>query len=128
MEMPGGDSGPDAEEPALTLAAGEGGEGEKVSSRQQGGGVGPGSLRVEECGTSGGEVAQEDEEMISASHDLSSSANHSPSSTTESSSTSTKRYIPLFMIPCHVSSYHSGLRCCVISPNLSQKQHKAAFK
>uniref|UniRef100_A0A667W983 Period circadian clock 3 n=1 Tax=Myripristis murdjan TaxID=586833 RepID=A0A667W983_9TELE len=88
--MPGGDSGPDAEEPALMLAAGEGREGEKVSSRQQGGGVGPGSLRGEESGTSGGEVAQEDEEMTSASHDLSSSANHSPSSTTESTSTSTK--------------------------------------
>ncbi|XP_078140007.1 period circadian protein homolog 3 isoform X1 [Centroberyx gerrardi] len=71
--MPGGESGPDGEEPALPSATGEGGRREKVSPRQQGGGAG-----------------QEDEEMTSGSHDLSSSAHHSPGSTTGSTSTSTK--------------------------------------
>lgn len=89
--MPGADSGPDGEDPALLSTTGEGGGVEKGFSGQQGGEVQPGHLRGEESGASGGEAAQEDEEMTSASHDLSSSANHSPGSATGSTSTSTKR-------------------------------------
>ncbi|XP_022601279.1 period circadian protein homolog 3-like isoform X2 [Seriola dumerili] len=89
-EMPGGDSGPDGEEPALPSAAGEGEGEERVTSGQQDGGVQSQGLRGEESGASGGEVGQEDEEMTSGSHDLSSSANHSPGSATGSTSVSTK--------------------------------------
>ncbi|XP_035007997.2 period circadian protein homolog 3-like [Hippoglossus stenolepis] len=82
-EMPGGDSGPDGEEPALSPATAECGGEESVMSRQQDRGA-------QGRGASGGEVGQEDEEMTSGSHDLSSSANHSPGSATGSTSISTK--------------------------------------
>ncbi|KAL7407691.1 hypothetical protein ABVT39_012177 [Epinephelus coioides] len=91
--MPGGDSGPDGEEPASLSATGGGGGGEKetrMSSGQQDGEEQSERLRGEENGASGGEVGQEDEEMTSGSHDLSSSANHSPGSVTGSTSASTK--------------------------------------
>ncbi|XP_070849392.1 period circadian protein homolog 3 isoform X1 [Chaetodon trifascialis] len=89
-EMPGGDSGPDGEEPALPSVTGEdGGEG-RVPSGQQDGGPQLECLRREESGASGGEVGQEDEEMTSGSNDLSSSANHSPGSAIGSTSASTK--------------------------------------
>lgn len=83
-EMPGG---PDGEDPALLSATGEDGVGE----RQQDRGAQSECLRGEESGVSAGEVGQEDEEMTSASHDLSSSANHSPGSALGSTSASTKR-------------------------------------
>lgn len=98
--MPGGDSGPDGEEPALPSATGDGeggggeGERERVTSAHQDGGAASEGHRGEEGGASGGEVGQEDEEMTSGSHDLSSSANHSPGSATGSTSVSTKRYLP----------------------------------
>ncbi|XP_053171143.1 period circadian protein homolog 3 isoform X1 [Scomber japonicus] len=88
-EMPGGDSGPDGEEPALLLATQGHGQ-ERVPSGQLEGGAQSEHLRGEESGGSGGEVGQEDEEMTSGSHDLSSSANHSPGSTIGSTSVSTK--------------------------------------
>ncbi|KAM9362099.1 LOW QUALITY PROTEIN: period circadian protein homolog 3 [Symphorus nematophorus] len=90
VAMPGGDSGPDGEEPALPSATGEEGGEERVSSVQQDGGEQSVPLRGEESGASGGEVGQEDEEMTSGSHDLSSSANHSPGSAIGSTSASTK--------------------------------------
>ncbi|XP_029357831.1 period circadian protein homolog 3 isoform X2 [Echeneis naucrates] len=87
-EMPTGDSSPDGEEPALPSAArGEGEEG--VTSGQQDETVQSEDLRREESGASA-EVPQEDEEMTSGSHDLSSSANHSPGSASGSTSVSTK--------------------------------------
>ncbi|KAM3622090.1 uncharacterized protein V6R79_020211 [Siganus canaliculatus] len=90
VEMPGGDSGLDGEEPAAPSVSGdEGGEG-RVSSGQHRGKARSEPLRGEESGASGGEVGQEDEEMISGSHDLSSSANHSPGSAIGSTSASTK--------------------------------------
>lgn len=55
-EMPGGDG----EEPALPSATGGDGGEERVQSER---------LAAEECGVSGGEVRQEDEEMTSGSHD-----------------------------------------------------------
>ncbi|XP_056158017.1 period circadian protein homolog 3 isoform X2 [Lampris incognitus] len=91
--MPGGDGGPDEEKPALPLATGEAEEREEEASRRQGGDEASVQLRGEESGASGGEAGQEDEEMTSGSHDLSSSANHSPRSTTGSTSTSTKSSI-----------------------------------
>ncbi|KAM3877902.1 period circadian protein homolog 3 [Diretmus argenteus] len=93
-EMPGGDRGPDGEEPALLSATGEDGVREKVSLRQQGGGEESGHFGGEESGASSGEAGQEDEEMTSESHDLSSSVHHSPGSTTGSTSTSTKSENP----------------------------------
>lgn len=90
--MPGGDNSPHGEEPALPLAAGEDGREEKVSSGQQDRGAQSECLRCEESGASGGEVGQEDEEMTSGSHDLSSSANHSPGSAIGSTTSSAKRY------------------------------------
>ncbi|XP_042356898.1 period circadian protein homolog 3 isoform X2 [Plectropomus leopardus] len=93
MEMPGGDSGPDGEEPAALSSGGRGGGGgveSRVTSEQQDGGAQSNRLRGEESGASGGDVGQEDEEMTSGSHDLSSSANHSPGSVTGSTSASTK--------------------------------------
>ncbi|XP_039971510.1 period circadian protein homolog 3 isoform X3 [Xiphias gladius] len=89
-EMPGGDSGPDGEEPALTSSTGEHGGEERITSGQQDTGAQSEGLNGEESGASGGEVGQEDEEMTSGSHDLSSSANHSPGSATGSTSVSTK--------------------------------------
>lgn len=91
--MPGGDSGPDGEESVLPSATGEDGREERVSSGQQDREAQSEHLRGEESGASGGEVGQEDEEMTSGSHDLSSSANHSPGSTMGSTS-SAKRYLP----------------------------------
>nr|XP_046240170.1 period circadian protein homolog 3 isoform X2 [Scatophagus argus] len=89
-EMPGGDSSPDGEEPALPSTTGEDGGEERVSSAQQDGGLQSENLGGEESGASGGEVGQEDEEMTSGSHDLSSSANHSPGSAIGSTSASSK--------------------------------------
>ncbi|KAM7422263.1 hypothetical protein PAMA_010369 [Pampus argenteus] len=89
-EMPGGDSGPDGEEPALLSTTGGGGGEERASSGQQVRGAHSERLRREESGGSGGDVGQEDEEMTSGSHDLSSSANHSPGSAIGSTSISTK--------------------------------------
>ncbi|XP_062254311.1 period circadian protein homolog 3 isoform X2 [Platichthys flesus] len=88
-EMPGAESGPDVEGPALSPATGEGGEqgAESVTSRQQ---DREAQGRGEESRASGAEVGQEDEEMTSGSHDLSSLANHSPRSATESTSVSTE--------------------------------------
>ncbi|XP_033822152.1 period circadian protein homolog 3 isoform X2 [Periophthalmus magnuspinnatus] len=68
-EMTSGDGGLDGEEPNIT--------GEKRRS--------PGQQQEQEVNTANGE----DEEMTSGSHDLSSSANHSPGSITESTSAST---------------------------------------
>ncbi|XP_060925593.1 period circadian protein homolog 3 [Limanda limanda] len=84
-EMPGGDSGLDGEGQVTATATGEGGGEQSVTSGQQDRGA---KGRGEERGASGGEVGQEDEEMTSGSHDLSSSANHSPRSATGSTSVS----------------------------------------
>lgn len=97
--MPGGDSSPDGEEPSLPSVTGEDGGEERVSAVQQGGGAQSERLRREESGVSHGEVGQEDEEMISGSNDLSSSANHSPGSAIGSASASTKRYLPVCECP-----------------------------
>lgn len=92
--MPGGGSCPDGEEPALPSATAQGGgDGRPSSSGQADGPVQAERLRAEESGGLGGEVGQEDEEMTSGSHDLSSSANHSPGSATGSMLASTKRYL-----------------------------------
>ncbi|XP_056885151.1 period circadian protein homolog 3 isoform X3 [Takifugu flavidus] len=89
-EMPGGDSGPEGEEdPVLSSTTGDTREG-SMSSCQPDGGVDSEHLRVEESRSSGGEAGQEDEEMTSGSHDLSSSADHSPSSALGSTSSSAK--------------------------------------
>ncbi|XP_008304447.1 period circadian protein homolog 3 isoform X2 [Stegastes partitus] len=88
VAMPGGDSGPDGVEPTSPPATAGGGGEARVPSRQQDGRSE--RLGGEESGASGGEVGQEDEEMTSGSHDLSSSANHSPGSATGSTSASTK--------------------------------------
>lgn len=83
-EMTGGDSGLDGEEPALQEVAGGNGGTKGVSSVQQ-----LEHFEGEENGA--GDVGQDDEEeMTSGSHDLSSSANHSPGSVTGSTSASTK--------------------------------------
>uniref|UniRef100_A0A3Q0QNK0 Period circadian clock 3 n=1 Tax=Amphilophus citrinellus TaxID=61819 RepID=A0A3Q0QNK0_AMPCI len=88
--MPGGDSGPHGEEPALPSATAEGGGEERELSGQQNSTETSKRLGGEESGASGGEVGQEDEEMASGSPDLSSSANHSPGSITGSTSASAK--------------------------------------
>lgn len=89
--MPGGDSGPEGEEePGLSSTTGVAREGNMLSG-QQDGGLQPEHLRVEESRSSGGEAGQDDEEMTSGSHDLSSSADHSPSSALGSTSSSAKR-------------------------------------
>ncbi|XP_016892253.1 period circadian protein homolog 3 isoform X2 [Cynoglossus semilaevis] len=85
-EMRGGECGPDGEE---TLAACEGGREDRLICGKQHGRVHPEGIRGDESGA-GGDVGQEDEEMTSGSHDLSSSANHSPRSATGSTSASTK--------------------------------------
>ncbi|XP_029991204.1 period circadian protein homolog 3 isoform X4 [Sphaeramia orbicularis] len=85
-EMAGGDSGLDGEEAALPAATADGGG----LVRPQDEGEQSERLRGEEGTASGGEVGQEDEEMTSGSHELSSSANHSPGSATGSTSASTK--------------------------------------
>uniref|UniRef100_A0A673BTH6 PAS domain-containing protein n=1 Tax=Sphaeramia orbicularis TaxID=375764 RepID=A0A673BTH6_9TELE len=84
--MAGGDSGLDGEEAALPAATADGGG----LVRPQDEGEQSERLRGEEGTASGGEVGQEDEEMTSGSHELSSSANHSPGSATGSTSASTK--------------------------------------
>uniref|UniRef100_A0A3Q3LF82 Period circadian clock 3 n=1 Tax=Mastacembelus armatus TaxID=205130 RepID=A0A3Q3LF82_9TELE len=89
-EMPLGDSSPDGEEPALQSSTAEDGVEGSVSSGRQDIRVQSEHLRGEERGSLGGEVGQEDEEMASGSHDLSSSTNHSPGSATGSTSASTK--------------------------------------
>lgn len=112
--MPGGDSGPDGEEPALSSVTGESGSEGKVVSGQHDGGAQSDHLRGEGSSISGGEVGREDEGMTSSSHDLSSSANHSPGSTSGSTSTSTKRYLPDH---CDLTFWHifSAPSCCHIS-------------
>ncbi|KAM9800674.1 period circadian protein homolog 3 isoform 1-T1 [Syngnathus typhle] len=79
-EMPAGDSGPDGEEPVIQSSTG----GDRMSSGQRLGQAQSTSVHV--CG----EVAQEDEEMTSGSHDLASPEYHSTGSATESTSASTK--------------------------------------
>lgn len=94
-EMPGGDSSPDGEEPALPSTTGEDGQKEEgVSTGQLDREARAERFRAEESRASGGEVGQEDEDMVSGSHDLSSSANHSPGSAIGSISSSAKRYLP----------------------------------
>lgn len=89
-EMPG-DSGPEGEDdPVLSSTTGETREG-SMSSCRPGGGVQSEHLGVEESPSSGGEAGQDDEEMTSGSHDLSSSADRSPSSALGSTSSSAKR-------------------------------------
>lgn len=89
--MPGGDSGPEGEEdPVLSSTTGDASE-ENMLSGQRDSAVEPEHLSVEESRSSGGEAGQEDEEMTSGSHDLSSSANHSPSSALGFTSSSAKR-------------------------------------
>uniref|UniRef100_A0A669CWC2 Period circadian clock 3 n=1 Tax=Oreochromis niloticus TaxID=8128 RepID=A0A669CWC2_ORENI len=90
--MPGGDSGLHGEEPALPSATANGGEVERELSGKRNGRETSERLGGEESGVLGGEVAQEDEEMASGSHDLSSSTNHSPGSASGSTSVSAKRY------------------------------------
>ncbi|XP_061840865.1 period circadian protein homolog 3 isoform X1 [Nerophis lumbriciformis] len=82
QEMLGGDSGPDGEEPALT---GEEGLQDRGAQSE--------CVRGEDSGGSGGDVGQEDEEMTSGSHNLSSD-NHSPGSATGSTSTKSCRGLP----------------------------------
>uniref|UniRef100_A0A669CXJ0 Period circadian clock 3 n=1 Tax=Oreochromis niloticus TaxID=8128 RepID=A0A669CXJ0_ORENI len=84
--MPGGDSGLHGEEPALPSATANGGEVERELSGKRNGRETSERLGGEESGVLGGEVAQEDEEMASGSHDLSSSTNHSPGSASGSTS------------------------------------------
>ncbi|XP_068576690.1 period circadian protein homolog 3 [Cebidichthys violaceus] len=88
MEMPGGDSGSDGEESALPSPTGGLGEEGRLSLEQQDGGAQSEPLRWEESRASGGEVGQEDEELTSGSHNLSSSANHSPGSVSASTKSS----------------------------------------
>lgn len=83
--MPAGNSGPVVEEPVISSATVEGGREDRMSSAQQVRGVQSTSVGLHVCG----EVAQEDEEMTSGSHDLASPDNHSA---TGSTSASTKRY------------------------------------
>ncbi|XP_072238571.1 period circadian protein homolog 3 isoform X1 [Leuresthes tenuis] len=88
--MPGGGSGPNGADPALPSPTAEGEGEEGVLSGHQDGHQQSECLGGEESGTSGAEVGQDYEEMTSGSHDLSSSANHSPGSIIGSTSTSTK--------------------------------------
>lgn len=89
-EMPGGNSGTDREESALTPpTGGDAGQGALLLGRQDGGSQSA-CLRREDSGASGGDAAQEDEEMTSTSHDLSSSSNRSPCSALGSTSSSAK--------------------------------------
>ncbi|KAM6927815.1 period circadian protein homolog 3 [Xenentodon cancila] len=85
--MPGGNGGLDGEEPAFLSATAQD---EEESPGHRNRRAQSKHLRGEENRASGGEVGQEDEEMTSASHDLSSSANHSPGSATGSTLASTK--------------------------------------
>ncbi|XP_057701649.1 period circadian protein homolog 3 isoform X2 [Corythoichthys intestinalis] len=86
-EMPAGDSGPDGEEPVIPSVTEEDGRQERISLRER---AQTRCAGVHECGESGGEVRQEDEEMASGSHDLSSPDNQSTGSATGSTSASVK--------------------------------------
>ncbi|XP_068170437.1 period circadian protein homolog 3 [Antennarius striatus] len=90
MDMPGDNRGPDVEEPELLRSAIREDGKNAMSSGQQDRGAQSEHLRGNESGASGLEVGQDDEEMTSGSHDLSSSANHSPGSAIGSTTTSTK--------------------------------------
>lgn len=82
--MPGGDSGPEGDEdPVFSSTTGDAREENMLSGQRDRG--------VEESRSSGGDAGQEDEEMTSGSHDLSSSADRSPSSALGSTSSSAKR-------------------------------------
>lgn len=89
--MPGGGSGPGGEkDPVLSSTTGDARE-ENMLSGKRVSGVEPEQLRVEEGRSSGEEAEQEDEEMTSGSHDLSSPGDHSSSSALGSTSSSAKR-------------------------------------
>uniref|UniRef100_A0A8C7XIX4 Period circadian clock 3 n=1 Tax=Oryzias sinensis TaxID=183150 RepID=A0A8C7XIX4_9TELE len=88
--MPGSDSGLDGEKSAFLSTTSEGLGEENKASVDQDGRAHLEHLRGEESGASGGELGQEDEEMTSGSHDLSSSANHSPGSAAGSTVASSK--------------------------------------
>lgn len=96
--MPGGDSGLDGEKSAFLSTTSEGLGEENEASVDQDGRAHPEHLRGEESGASGGELGQDDEEMTSGSHDLSSSANHSPGSAAGSTVASSKRYRYAFIL------------------------------
>lgn len=88
--MSGGDGSPEGEEPALPPSSAAAERGERMPSGHWE------RLAPTNCQLGGEsvalreEVVQEDEEMMSSSHDL--SANQSPESATGSSSSFTKRY------------------------------------
>ncbi|MEQ2313701.1 hypothetical protein AMECASPLE_004736, partial [Ameca splendens] len=88
--MSGGDSGQDGEEPALPSGTAENEGADGAASGHQDGHTQLQHLAAEGRGALTGEVGQEDEEMTSASNDLSSSANESPGSTRGCPSPSTK--------------------------------------
>uniref|UniRef100_A0A674NXW9 Period circadian clock 3 n=1 Tax=Takifugu rubripes TaxID=31033 RepID=A0A674NXW9_TAKRU len=112
--MPGGDSGPEGEEdPVLSSTTGDTREG-SMSSCQPDGGVDSEHLRVEESRSSGGEAGQEDEEMTSGSHDLSSSADHSPSSALGSTSSSAKSSTANSYTRCNALIYIYGHTLCSV--------------
>lgn len=89
--MSGGDGGQDGEEPALPSGTAEGEGADSGTSGCQDGLVQLENLTAEGQGALTVEVGQEDEEMTSASNDLSSSANESPGSARGCPSPSTKR-------------------------------------
>ncbi|MEQ2209812.1 hypothetical protein XENOCAPTIV_004403 [Xenoophorus captivus] len=88
--MSGGDSGQDGEEPALPSGTAENEGADGAASGHQDGHTQLQHLAAEGRGALTGEVGQEDEEMTSASNDLSSSANESPGSARGCPSPSTK--------------------------------------
>ncbi|XP_077458014.1 period circadian protein homolog 3 isoform X2 [Stigmatopora argus] len=89
-EMPAGEIGPDGKEPVIPSVTDEDGRKDRKLSRQHARGRQTRSVSVHECGPSGGEPQQEDEEMASGSHGLSSPDNHSTGSGTGSTSASMK--------------------------------------
>lgn len=124
--MPGGDSGLHEAEPALSSATAAGGGEERKLSVLQNSRETSEHLGGEESRASGGEVGQEDEEMASGSHDLSSSANHSPGSITGSTSTSAKRYLIACTLTTHThthTKYLSDLSCCKTAFQSSSYYH-----
>ncbi|KAK5611622.1 hypothetical protein CRENBAI_014074 [Crenichthys baileyi] len=88
--MSGGDSGQDGEEPALPSGTAENEGADGAASGHQDGHLQLQHLAAEGRGALTGVVGQEDEEMTSASNDLSSSANESPGSARGCPSPSTK--------------------------------------
>ncbi|XP_047203584.1 period circadian protein homolog 3 isoform X2 [Girardinichthys multiradiatus] len=88
--MSGGDSGQNGEEPALPSGTAENEGADGAASGYQDGHMQLQHLAAEGQGALTGEVGQEDEEMTSASNDLSSSANESPGSARGCPSPSTK--------------------------------------